>query len=52
MRPASGAMVGAVTGASCREPDDIVRKPNTYILKKIMKDREAKAHQTLVIGDW
>tara|TARA_B100001964_G_C14204348_1_gene587378 strand:- start:480 stop:1145 length:666 start_codon:yes stop_codon:yes gene_type:complete len=51
MRPANGAMVGAVSGAAYREPDDIVGKPTTYIVEKIMSDHDVTAQQTLVIGD-
>ena len=49
--PACGAMVGAISKASNKDPDFIVGKPNTYILSKIQETYRTKHHEIVVVGD-
>ncbi len=49
--PGCGAMVGAVKGASEKNPDFIVGKPNTYILTRIARKYKVDKDEIMVVGD-
>ncbi|MBF0436865.1 MAG: HAD-IIA family hydrolase [Magnetococcales bacterium] len=49
--PGCGAMVGSLRGASGREPDVVIGKPNTYMLREMVCDQDLAIHQVAVVGD-
>lgn len=49
--PGCGAMVGAIVGASDHQPDFIVGKPNTFMLKLLCKEHGLSAREICVVGD-
>lgn len=50
-RPGCGAMVGSIRGATGKNPDYIVGKPNTFILSKIAESFHVNNDEIMVIGD-
>jgi len=49
--PGCGAIVGAITGSSNKEPDYIIGKPNTYILQKISDKFKVNNNEMVIVGD-
>jgi len=49
--PGCGAMVAAIEISSGKEADFIIGKPNTLMLELIVKERNLKPEQILVVGD-
>ena len=49
--PGAGCMVAAVEGAIGRSPDEVIGKPSTFSLKKIIEYSGIAPSKTLVVGD-
>lgn len=49
--PGCGAMVGAIVGASGHQPDFVVGKPNTYMLKLLCREYGLSPEEICVVGD-
>jgi len=49
--PACGAMVGAIVGATSRQPDVVIGKPDTYMLELLTKDHGIPQDELCVVGD-
>jgi 4-nitrophenyl phosphatase len=49
--PGTGAMVGAIVGATDHDPDFHVGKPNTYLLELLCKEHGLSAEEICVVGD-
>ena len=51
LRPGCGAMVGAIVGASMRNPDVIIGKPEINMVDQLMHDWKLTANELFFIGD-
>lgn len=49
--PGSASMVASIEASSGKKPDNIIGKPNTYMLEMIAKEHGLEPEQILVIGD-
>jgi len=49
--PGSAAMVEALAASAQMRPEIIVGKPNTFILRKIAQEANAKAKEMAIVGD-
>ncbi len=49
--PGTGALVGAIQGASGRDPDVVVGKPNEYLLQSALEKLCVEPAHCIVIGD-
>jgi 4-nitrophenyl phosphatase len=51
MKPGCGAMVGAIVGASRRNPDIIIGKPEVNMITQLMHDWNFQTDELYMIGD-
>ena len=51
LMPGAGAVIGAISGCTGREPDIIIGKPSTYMLELGLRIAGVRKKETVVIGD-
>ncbi len=51
LKPGCGAMVGAIVGASKRQPDIIIGKPEINMIAQLMNDWNLNTDELYIIGD-
>ena len=49
--PGCGGIVGALIGASLRQPDHVVGKPSPHILRIVLRRMGARPEECVVFGD-